>query len=84
AAIAMLLIRGKIDEPDAVRADREELQRAAAGGDVEAQAILDDDPLASPPGDGFLAARLPFGPFLCLAIIEWMLAGPWIWDRVMP
>jgi prepilin signal peptidase PulO-like enzyme (type II secretory pathway) len=28
-----------------------------------------------------MAARLPFGPFLCLAIIEWMLAGDLIRDR---
>ena len=33
---------------------------------------------------GILAARLPFGPFLCLAIIEWMLAGEWIRDRWLP
>ena len=29
-----------------------------------------------------MAARLPFGPFLCLAIIEWMLGGDWIRDRL--
>jgi leader peptidase (prepilin peptidase)/N-methyltransferase len=75
-AVALLYLTGKtIEEPAAVREDREALQAAAAEGDVEAQEALRDDPLATPPGEGFLAARLPFGPFLCLAAIEWMLAG---------
>jgi leader peptidase (prepilin peptidase)/N-methyltransferase len=78
ASLAVIVVYAsgkKIEEPAAVRQDREELQAAAAGGDVEAQQALRDDPLATPPGEGFLAARLPFGPFLCLATIEWMLAG---------
>ena len=74
-AIALLLVRGRIDEPAAVRADRECLQRAAASGDEEAKAALEQDPLAHAPEDGILAARIPFGPFLCLATIEWMLFG---------
>jgi leader peptidase (prepilin peptidase) / N-methyltransferase len=64
-----------------VRADREALQRAAAEGDPEAQQALVDDPLATAPGEGIMAARLPFGPFLCLALVEWMLAGDWIRER---
>ena len=43
-----------------------------------------EDPLATAPAEGVMAARLPFGPFLCLAILEWMLAGPWIADRWLP
>jgi leader peptidase (prepilin peptidase)/N-methyltransferase len=82
AALLTLLVRGKIEEPEAVRADREELKRAAGEGDADAHRILAEDPLADPPGDGLLAARLPFGPFLCLAIIEWMLAGEWLWSVV--
>jgi leader peptidase (prepilin peptidase)/N-methyltransferase len=80
--IAVLLARGKIEEPDAVKADREELQRAAAAGDLEAKKALEEDPLGTPPGEGVLAARIPFGPFLCLATIEWMLAGDWIRERL--
>jgi leader peptidase (prepilin peptidase) / N-methyltransferase len=83
AALATLATRGKIDEPEAVRADREELQRAADGGDAEARQLLADDPLGKPPGEGILAARIPFGPFLCLAIIEWMFAGPWLKERFL-
>ena len=82
AAGIILAVRGKIEEPEAVRADREELQRAADGGDLEARKALDDDPLGTPPEEGVMAARLPFGPFLCLAAIEWLLAGDWIRERV--
>jgi leader peptidase (prepilin peptidase)/N-methyltransferase len=83
AALVMLLTQGRIEEPEAVRADRDELQRAADAGDAEAKRLLADDPLGKPPGEGLLAARIPFGPFLCLAIIEWMLAGPWLRDRFL-
>jgi len=75
AAAVVLAVRGKIEEPESVVRDREELQRAAAGGDEEARRLLEEDPLGTAPAEGILAARLPFGPFLCCAIIEWMLAG---------
>jgi leader peptidase (prepilin peptidase)/N-methyltransferase len=78
AAIVLFAVQGKIEEPEAVRADRELLEQAAEAGDESARKALDDDPLGRPPEDGFFAARLPFGPFLCLATIEWMLVG----DRI--
>jgi leader peptidase (prepilin peptidase)/N-methyltransferase len=84
AAGVMLLVRGKIEEPEGVVRDREEIQKAAAEGDEEAKALIEDDPLALAPAEGLMGARFPFGPFLCLAIIEWMLAGPWIRDRWLP
>ena len=84
AAIVVLLVKGKIEEPESVVRDREELQKAADAGDAEALQMVKEDPLATAPGEGVLAARLPFGPFLCLAILEWMLAGPWIADRWLP
>jgi leader peptidase (prepilin peptidase)/N-methyltransferase len=84
AAAIVLLVRGKIEEPEAVRADREELHKAAAEGDVEATRALEEDPLAIEPQEGVLAARLPFGPFLCLAIIEWMIGGAWIRATLLP
>jgi leader peptidase (prepilin peptidase) / N-methyltransferase len=73
AAAALLATRGRIDEPESVIADREALISAARDGDEEAKEALEQDPLARPPEGGILAARMPFGPFLCLAIIEWML-----------
>ncbi len=82
AAIVIVLVQGRIEEPEAVRADREELHRAAQAGDAEAIQALEEDPLAAAPAEGFMAARLPFGPFLCLAIIEWMLGRGWIWERL--
>lgn len=84
AAVVVLAVKGKIEEPESVVRDRQELRAAAAGGDVEARKLLEADPLGSEPDDGIMAARLPFGPFLCLAILEWMLAGPWIADRWLP
>jgi leader peptidase (prepilin peptidase) / N-methyltransferase len=84
AAGIVLAVKGKIEEPESVVKDREELQAAAAGGDEEAKRLLDIDPLGTAPADGIMAARMPFGPFLCLAILEWMLAGPWIADRWLP
>jgi leader peptidase (prepilin peptidase)/N-methyltransferase len=81
AAGVMLLVHGKVEEPEAVRKDREELQAAAAAGDEEARRAIEEDPLATAPGKGILAARVPFGPFLCLAILEWMLAGEFLAGR---
>jgi leader peptidase (prepilin peptidase)/N-methyltransferase len=82
AAGVVLLTRGKLEEPEAVRVDRETLQRAAAEGDAEARKALEDDPLGTAPEEGVMGARMPFGPFLCVAIIEWMLAGEWIRGRL--
>lgn len=83
-AFILYLVKGKIEEPDSVLKDREELQKAAAEGDPEAKELLELDPLATAPEEGLMGARLPFGPFLCLALIEWMLARDWITDRWLP
>jgi leader peptidase (prepilin peptidase)/N-methyltransferase len=78
-ALLILLVKGKIEEPEGVRADRAELKRAAGEGDVEASKILADDPLGDDPqGHGLGQARLPFGPFLILACLEWLFASEWI------
>ncbi|MGA7118956.1 MAG: prepilin peptidase [Polyangiaceae bacterium] len=81
AAGVVLLLRGKIEEPESVRSDREALIRAAERGDEDARRAIEEDPLGTAPAEGILAARLPFGPFLCVAILEWMLAGTWIQER---
>jgi leader peptidase (prepilin peptidase)/N-methyltransferase len=77
-AFAILALKGKIEEPEAVTRDREELAQAAAAGDQDAKRALEDDPLAEPQGEGLGSARLPFGPFLILACLEYLLAGDWI------
>jgi leader peptidase (prepilin peptidase)/N-methyltransferase len=75
-ALAIYLTVGKIEEPEAVRADREELKAAAAEGDAEAAQILADDPLGDEPGEGLSQARIPFGPFLILGVLELLFFGP--------
>jgi leader peptidase (prepilin peptidase)/N-methyltransferase len=77
-AFVILAVKGKIEEPEAVKADREELMKAAAEGDEDAKQALAEDPLAEPQGEGLGAARLPFGPFLILACLEFLLAGDWV------
>jgi leader peptidase (prepilin peptidase)/N-methyltransferase len=74
-ALVVFLVKGKIEEPAQVVLDRSELQKAAADGDEEAKRALAEDPLAEPQGEGLGQARLPFGPFLILGILEFLLAG---------
>jgi leader peptidase (prepilin peptidase) / N-methyltransferase len=77
-ALLIYLVRGRIEEPEAVKADREELLRAAAEGDEEAKEILAEDPLGAAPEGGLMQARLSFGPFLILSVLEYLLLGAWI------
>lgn len=74
AAIVTIAIKGKVDEPEAVTREREELLAAieAAEGEerAELERILAEDPVGAPPADGLLQARMPFGPFLALALLE--------------
>jgi leader peptidase (prepilin peptidase)/N-methyltransferase len=78
AAVILFAVHGKLEEPETVRHEREELELAAQAGDMEARHALLNDPLGAAPSEGLMGARLPFGPFLCLAMLEWMLAGEWI------
>jgi leader peptidase (prepilin peptidase)/N-methyltransferase len=82
AAFVMIALHGKIDEPEAVRRDRELLQAEAAAGDEEAKALLAEDPLGDAPPGALRLARLPFGPFLALGCLEWLFFGgrllPWL------
>lgn len=82
--IAVVAARGKIDEPEAIQLEREAAQQALAAAQGEererlAAAMAADPVLASPPASGLAQARVPFGPFLVLAIIEYQLLGDtWI------
>ncbi len=77
--LVLLLVRGRIDEPEAVVAEREEMQQLLARTDgAEREALereLALDPLAEAPEQGIGRARLAFGPFLCVAIIEYLFFG---------
>lgn len=72
-AIAIWLLKGKIEEPESVKADLAELRKAAEEGDEEAKELLEDDPLADPAAEGLGGARIAFGPFLILAFLELLL-----------
>lgn len=78
-ALVTLLARGKIEEPEAVREEREALQKELEAMSPEereqVEKELADDPLAEEPGEGFGQARLAFGPFLVLATLEVLLFG---------
>ncbi len=77
---AVVAARGTLEEPASVQLQREEAQRDlahAVGEERERleREIADDPVLASPAASGFAAARVPFGPFLVLAIIEYQFFG---------
>jgi leader peptidase (prepilin peptidase)/N-methyltransferase len=78
-AIPLLLLKGKIEEPEAVKREREEIQRELAAMSpeerAEAEKELAGDPLAAEAGDGIGQIRMAFGPFLALATIECLLFG---------
>jgi leader peptidase (prepilin peptidase)/N-methyltransferase len=77
--IGVYLAQGRIEEPEAVRLEREQRQRElgelpeAERAELERELAL--DPLALPPEPGLGKARLAFGPFLVLAALEFLLFG---------
>lgn len=79
AAIAMLLLRGGIEEPEAVRAERAQIREELAAMSPDERAAAEKelalDPLAEEPGEGFGQARIAFGPFLALATLECLFFG---------
>ncbi|MEO5729622.1 MAG: prepilin peptidase [Byssovorax sp.] len=79
ATMGVLLFRGKIEEPEAVKREREEIQKELEAMSpeerAEAEKELADDPLTEEAGEGVGQARIAFGPFLILATIECLLLG---------
>jgi leader peptidase (prepilin peptidase) / N-methyltransferase len=73
----IVLVHGRIDEPPAVQKEREETEQSLAQMAPEeraaAEAELRRDPLyeAAPTGSIGLA-RIAFGPFLALAMLEYL------------
>ena len=85
--VAVLIARGRIDEPDAVAEERKALLEALADADTDEQRqqleqeMAADPVLASPPSADLGTARLAFGPFLALSIIEFQLLSSTEWYR---
>lgn len=85
--IALLATGKKLEEPPAVVEERRALLAAletAQGSDRdELERALAEDPLAKEPEPGLAAARLAFGPFIILAILEFMFYGPLIRTEIL-
>jgi leader peptidase (prepilin peptidase) / N-methyltransferase len=69
AALVFLALRRAPSVPEDVARDLDDLRRRAEGGDDEARAILELDPVARE-ASGFFRMPFPVGPFLALACIE--------------
>jgi leader peptidase (prepilin peptidase)/N-methyltransferase len=82
AAIGTLLVQGKIEEPEAVRKEREELraelEKMSPEERAEAEKELALDPLMQEAGEGLGQVRMAFGPFLVLATIEFLFFGRYV------
>jgi len=78
-ALVLYLIKGKLEDPESVKKDIEELKAAAAAGDAEAKSLLEDDPASATDEDGNTPPRIAFGPFLILAVLEYLFFG----DRIL-
>jgi leader peptidase (prepilin peptidase)/N-methyltransferase len=88
AILAAIFATGKkLEEPPAVVEERKALLAAlerAEGAEREAlERELAEDPLAREPEPGLAGARLAFGPFIILAILEFMFYGPLIRSELL-
>lgn len=76
-ALLVFAVRGRIEEPEAVVQERAALEAAIQAASPEERAELererDLDPVMREPEPGLGKARLPFGPFLALATLEYLL-----------
>ena len=81
AALVVLLAKGRIDEPAAVQKEREETAQALAQLTPEQRAAAEAELLRDPlyetaPSTSVGLARIAFGPFLALAMLEYLFVGP--------
>jgi leader peptidase (prepilin peptidase) / N-methyltransferase len=85
--LAIYLVIGKIDEPEAVKLERAELEAELERATPEERALIEaelaGDPLAGAPEAGFGKARIAFGPFLVLAALELLVFGSFIREELM-
>jgi leader peptidase (prepilin peptidase) / N-methyltransferase len=86
AVSVIYVLHGRIDEPEAVKLERAELERELAQASAEERAELERelalDPLAREPEEGFGKARIAFGPFLVLAALELLVFGAFIREEL--
>jgi leader peptidase (prepilin peptidase)/N-methyltransferase len=87
-ALVVILVKGRIEEPAAVTREREEVLAHLETLEGDTRRALEEDlardPLGTEPGEGLAKARLAFGPFLAIAIIEYLffgeaLVGAYLW-----
>lgn len=87
AALLLTVFGGKIEEPEAVRQEREairaEIEALPPGEREEALREWEKDPLHEEPGEGLMQARLPFGPFLILATLECLFFGEEVFSLLL-
>jgi leader peptidase (prepilin peptidase)/N-methyltransferase len=87
AVVVVLVTHGKLEEPEAVKLERAELEAELAKATPEERAAieaeLESDPLAGEPEPGIGKARLAFGPFLVLAALELLVFGDFIEQELM-
>jgi leader peptidase (prepilin peptidase)/N-methyltransferase len=85
--IVQYVRHGKIEEPEAVRLEREELERELQNASPEERAEIEKelagDPLLEQAEEGVGKARIAFGPFLVLATLELLLFGGFIRSELM-
>ncbi len=79
--LLLYALGSKLEEPESVKKDREELEKLAAEGDEEAKELLENDPVMNEAAQGKL--KIAFGPFLILACLECLLAGDWLVAKAM-
>ena len=80
ATLVVFVAQGKIEEPEAVKKEREEMLAAIAAAESEEERReleeeLAKDPIGDEPEEGLGKSRLAFGPFLVLATLEFLLFG---------
>jgi leader peptidase (prepilin peptidase)/N-methyltransferase len=85
--VALFLARGKIEEPEAVKQERAELEaellRATPEERAELERELALDPLTEEPEEGFGKARIAFGPFLVLAALQLLVFGSYVREEAL-
>lgn len=85
AALAVYVVAGKIEEPLAVQEERAllraEIERLPAEERAQLEAELARDPLFAEAPSGLAKARIPFGPFIILAILEYLFFEAWLVEQ---